>query len=300
MPAKKKPGRIHVKRGAAKKTKAEDSLERRMEDFGKEVGQLGEHFGKRMERFGREMEHHGRKADSWGMRTFGPAGPFLSSVFGTLMLSLCVLLLSLLGTAVGSGFLYSVHTFLLANMGVFFLFFLFFSYSSYFSKASPRAFSPFSPIFKAIGAVIGFWLFAQALKLANISMGLDALHTLSLLVEVNLLTIFWIVALVGYLILLLRLAGGTCPWCAPQSRREADRQKRVAAAYRKGGMKRLYRSGRDRILGGVCGGIAEYLGIDPVIVRLIWVLLSLTYGFGILLYVIMWIIIPRNPEHVWK
>jgi phage shock protein C len=65
-------------------------------------------------------------------------------------------------------------------------------------------------------------------------------------------------------------------------------------------IKRLYRSGRERILGGVCGGLGEYLNIDPTVVRLIWVISTLaSFGLGILAYIIAWIIIPRNPNHKW-
>jgi phage shock protein C len=55
---------------------------------------------------------------------------------------------------------------------------------------------------------------------------------------------------------------------------------------------RLYRSGSNKVIAGVCGGIAEYFKIDPVIIRLIWVLLVLGYGFGVLAYLIAWLIIP--------
>lgn len=65
-------------------------------------------------------------------------------------------------------------------------------------------------------------------------------------------------------------------------------------------IKRLYRSGKDKLVGGVCGGIAEYLNVDPVIIRLIWAVSVFYYGTGVLLYVIAWIIIPRNPEHKWE
>jgi len=66
------------------------------------------------------------------------------------------------------------------------------------------------------------------------------------------------------------------------------------------GKKRLYRSGKERILGGVCGGIAEYFDTDPTIIRLIWVLFTLlSFGAGILFYIIAWIIIPRNPKDKW-
>ena len=58
--------------------------------------------------------------------------------------------------------------------------------------------------------------------------------------------------------------------------------------------KRLLRSRRDRKLAGVCGGIANYFNIDPVIVRLIWAALVLAAGTGLLLYVLAWFIIPEG------
>jgi phage shock protein C len=64
-------------------------------------------------------------------------------------------------------------------------------------------------------------------------------------------------------------------------------------------MKRLYRSGKERVLGGICGGLGEYFGIDPTIVRLLWILFFLAYGAGVLAYIIAWIIIPKNPKHKW-
>ncbi|MFH0711346.1 MAG: PspC domain-containing protein [Candidatus Aenigmatarchaeota archaeon] len=63
-------------------------------------------------------------------------------------------------------------------------------------------------------------------------------------------------------------------------------------------MKRLYRSAKERILGGVCGGMGEYLNLDPTLVRLVWILFGLT-GAGVLAYIIAWIIVPRNPKHKW-
>jgi len=60
-------------------------------------------------------------------------------------------------------------------------------------------------------------------------------------------------------------------------------------------VKRLYRSRTDRILGGVCGGLGEYLNIDPTLMRLLWVVFTLVWGAGILAYIIAWIIVPLNP-----
>ena len=49
----------------------------------------------------------------------------------------------------------------------------------------------------------------------------------------------------------------------------------------------------NKMIGGVCAGIAEYLGLDPTIVRIVWVLLLFFAGFGILLYLILWIVMPK-------
>jgi phage shock protein C len=61
-------------------------------------------------------------------------------------------------------------------------------------------------------------------------------------------------------------------------------------------MKRVYRSRTDKKIAGVCGGLAQYFDIDPVIVRLCWLLFVLLGGSGIVLYIIAWIVIPLEPE----
>ena len=60
--------------------------------------------------------------------------------------------------------------------------------------------------------------------------------------------------------------------------------------------KKLYRSNTNKKLAGVCGGVGEYFGIDPTIVRLIWVLVTLFVGFGILAYIIALLVMPNQPE----
>jgi phage shock protein C len=59
--------------------------------------------------------------------------------------------------------------------------------------------------------------------------------------------------------------------------------------------KRLYRSREDRKLGGVCGGIAEYLNVDSTVIRILWILFAIAYGSGILAYLICWLIISEKP-----
>jgi phage shock protein C len=61
-------------------------------------------------------------------------------------------------------------------------------------------------------------------------------------------------------------------------------------------MKRLYRSRKDKMIAGVCGGIGEYFNIDPVIIRVIAIVLTLWGGSGIIAYIIAMIIIPLSPE----
>jgi phage shock protein C len=58
---------------------------------------------------------------------------------------------------------------------------------------------------------------------------------------------------------------------------------------------RLYRSRKEKIIGGVCGGLAEYFDVDPVIIRVIFVLLGLFKGVGLIVYFIMLIIVPFPP-----
>lgn len=62
-------------------------------------------------------------------------------------------------------------------------------------------------------------------------------------------------------------------------------------------MKRLYRSRKEQMLGGICGGLAEYIEVDPSIIRLVLiVLIVLSWGLFILVYIAAWIIVPASPE----
>ena len=60
--------------------------------------------------------------------------------------------------------------------------------------------------------------------------------------------------------------------------------------------KKLYRSRIDKMLGGVCGGLAEYLGLDSTLVRIFFVLATLFSKAGGLLYLILWLIVPQAPS----
>ena len=61
-------------------------------------------------------------------------------------------------------------------------------------------------------------------------------------------------------------------------------------------VKRLYKIEQGRKLFGVCGGLAEYLNVDVVLIRIVWLVFSLFYGAGILLYFIAALVLPNKSE----
>lgn len=60
-------------------------------------------------------------------------------------------------------------------------------------------------------------------------------------------------------------------------------------------VKKFYRSTTERMLGGVCGGLGKYLGMDPTVVRLLFILFGFMGGSALLVYIIMLIVVPEEP-----
>lgn len=61
-------------------------------------------------------------------------------------------------------------------------------------------------------------------------------------------------------------------------------------------MKRLYRDKSNEMIAGVCSGIADYLDVDPTIIRLVFVLFAFLGGGGLWIYLVLWIIMPEKPQ----
>jgi phage shock protein C len=59
--------------------------------------------------------------------------------------------------------------------------------------------------------------------------------------------------------------------------------------------RKLYRSKTNRQLAGVCGGLAEYFNLDATLIRVLFVVLAVLGGSGVVLYIALWIIVPREP-----
>jgi phage shock protein C len=71
----------------------------------------------------------------------------------------------------------------------------------------------------------------------------------------------------------------------------------VGLFYKRAIMKKIYLSHSDRKIAGVCGGIGEYFDKDPTLIRIIVILLILfSFGFGIIAYLAMWLIIPKKTK----
>ncbi len=66
---------------------------------------------------------------------------------------------------------------------------------------------------------------------------------------------------------------------------------------KEGESRRFYKSRKDRIFDGVCGGLAEYLGIDSLLVRVLWFLSIFVNGLGVIAYFLAMIFVPENPAH---
>ena len=60
--------------------------------------------------------------------------------------------------------------------------------------------------------------------------------------------------------------------------------------------RKLYRSRKNQMIAGVCGGVAEYLDIDPTVIRVLFAILAVFAGGGVLLYLVLMIVIPLSPE----
>jgi phage shock protein C len=58
--------------------------------------------------------------------------------------------------------------------------------------------------------------------------------------------------------------------------------------------RKLFRSNSNRVISGICGGIGKYMNVDPTIIRLVWILLTLLGGSGIILYIVLYFVIPRK------
>lgn len=77
---------------------------------------------------------------------------------------------------------------------------------------------------------------------------------------------------------------------------EPKKKKTASSSKDRAQVVKLYRSERDRVLGGVCGGLADFFDVDSTLVRIIFVLLTIFGGSGLIIYLVLWIIVPTESS----
>ena len=230
------------------------------------------------------------KPGNWSDATLGVAGPLIWSLLGILVLLLAIGLFLAVGEQ-GSA-LEKVGDFLLGNIWLLLALSLLLSYASYASRNYPL-FRWLSPLSTAAALVFALWIAVEVMIIISVDQNIEVLSDIGEIFRGLLAFVFVVVLVVGYIFLVMTASRSVGPEeISPRGngfRQTASRRSR-----------RLYRSSENRMLGGVCGGIAEYIGTDPTLIRILWIIgLLLSLGLAILAYLICWIIIPRDPYRRW-
>ncbi|HIH76639.1 MAG TPA: PspC domain-containing protein [Methanomassiliicoccales archaeon] len=225
-------------------------------------------------------------------RTFRGGGPLLKSFLGLIFV---LLVMEIFGALSGeSAFAGNFADFLGDTLLLFFLMFLLGFFFGYYNRKYPRESAIVSPLVTAIIVTFVLWVVSNVFTLLGESQSDDFLTVMGDMVSSVLYIIFLLILLLGYIGVIMK-AGSfgvpppnvnvppAPPAAAPQPAPYAPR-------------KRMGRSNRDKIIFGVCGGMAEYLDTDPFLVRVLWVVGTLlTSGVLILVYVILAMIMPKYP-----
>jgi len=82
----------------------------------------------------------------------------------------------------------------------------------------------------------------------------------------------------------------------PEKKQTEEAKKKDSASSAKEKPNRIYRSSSNHVISGVCAGLGEHFGIDPIIVRIVWAATVLFGGVGLVAYILAWVIIPKNPD----
>jgi phage shock protein C len=266
---------------------AETDMDRRWKEFGEEVQGVGKRFAVEA-----RSEAKGLRTDF--DRTFGPIGPLVKAVIGFIILVIVAQLLNLVGdqNAFVEDFAQQV---LLDHLIPYLLLFIFLAYAAYVARLDMAA-NPFvEPLAVAVGTTALIWVALKTLSIVSVDYNVGWLRWASDAMWMILPLVFLLILLLGYSSTLTKAqAQKTVPQTPPPM---------AHAQYAPEGQAipgRVYRSGKDRILGGVCGGLGEHFQIDPTLLRVIWILLLvISFGTFLIVYIAMWIIIPRNPAHIW-
>lgn len=266
------------------------SFDQNVKNFEEEINK----FGKKIEKV---FDDTGKNLETWYDRTFGPFGPVLSSIFAIIVLLLALYLLKFFGAE--RPWLFEIQQFLEPLLIIFILVFLLSAYTNYLTKKI-KLFRFISPLIGAFVFIFWFWVAIEIIAITGREFDVSILTSFSTIFGFLIIPIAIIIMVIGY-------ASIFSSW-QKQYKQEStalhisNTTQQAASSHQipEGQYKRLYRSGNDQIIGGVLGGIAEYLNLDPTIIRILYIiLLFVSFGTMILAYIVGWILIPRNPHHQW-
>lgn len=224
-------------------------------------------------------------------RTFKGGGPLLKTFLGIIFVLLVMEIFNALSSE--SGFAGEFSKFLGANLLLFFLVFLLAFFFGYYTRKFPRETAMVSPLVTAVIVTFVLWVVSNIFRLLGESRADDFLKAMGDMVASVLYIIFLLILLLGYIGVIMkagRFGNPSPPVDVPPIPPTATQ----TTTYAPG--RRMVRSNRDKIIFGVCGGMAEYLDTDPFLVRVLWVVGTLlTSGVLILAYVILAMIMPKAP-----
>ncbi len=296
--------------------KEANNFEKNMEHFAEEMSRFGQELGDSFRRAFEgnkttEQNSYKKKGSSscsssdvyssprhhqpWIDRIFGIFGPLISSILGLIILLFAIQILFWFGQSINwlnvlAAFL-EIYVVWFVGIG------LISGYSEYFSRRY-MGYRFISPLVGGVCFYYGLFLFTQLLVIFSNGLGIGFLEPIADFVFILRIPLTLLVILLGYAGMLVNETKG--PWKCPQENPETFRGSSNQGSS-SGDIRRLYRSGTEKIVGGVCGGIAEYFDIDPVVVRILYLIfLIASFGTMVLLYIALWIIIPRNPRDSWE
>lgn len=142
------------------------------------------------------------------------------------------------------------------------------------------------PLATATAVAFSLWLAFSVFDILGRVYEIDALGSLADLVRMILPIIFILLLVIGYALVISR-----------------GLERRAKQKVPSGPIppRDLYRSGRERLLGGVGGGIAEYADTDPRVIRVFLILFTAaTLGIFALMYLVLWMLLPRDPNDQWE
>ncbi len=225
-------------------------------------------------------------------RTFRGGGPLLKSFLGLIFVLLVMEILDALSGE--STFAGEFSAFLGDTLLLFFLVLLLAFFFGYYTRKYPRETAMVSPLITAIIVTFVLWVVSRAFEIWGESRPDDLMSAMGEMVASVLYIVFLLIVLLGYIGVIMKTGRFANPVPPANVPPVPPAPAAPQAPYAPG--KRMGRSNRDKIIFGVCGGMAEFLDTDPFLVRVLWVVGTLlTSGVLILAYLILAIIMPKNP-----